>query len=163
VVWEWIQRREEAAESQKSIGSRVLRLLPHVLVQAAIWIGIKLYLAHMFALNPAERDIHGVAIFTGHLLYNLHELLKPQQWPVLLSICGFLLPALWVGRRWIRCEAMSWSCGIVMGLWLLGMLKVGVITEIRIFSEWTAFVVPLLALIVYNRFLIVAPREVAME
>lgn len=45
-----------------------------------------------------------------------------------------------------------------MLLWLLGMIKVGVITEIRVFSEWTAFVVPLLGLIVYNRFLTVSPE-----
>lgn len=158
VVWEWVRRSEVVGESQRSISHRVLGLLPHVVVQAAIWIGIKLYLVHMFASNPAEGDIHGGAVFTGHLLYNLRELLKPQQWPVLLSICGFLLPALWVGRRWIRCKAMSWSCGIVMLLWLLGMIKVGVITEIRVFSEWTAFVVPLLGLIVYNRFLTVSPE-----
>ncbi len=152
VVWEWFQTDSEAAVAANQIGRRVMRILPHVLVQAAIWFGIKLYLAHMFASNPAEVGRNGGSIFFGHLGYNLHELIKPQQWPVLLSICGFLLPALWVGRRWIRVAGMSWGCAIVMGLWFLGMIQVGVITEIRIFSEWTAFAVPALALIVYHRF-----------
>lgn len=134
-----------------------MRLVPHALAQGAIWLGIKLYLAHWFVANQAEGSTAGGSAFAGHLVYNLHELVKPQQWPVLLSICGFLLPALWMGRRWIQSKAMSWGCGIVMGLWFLGMMKVGVIVEIRVFSEWTAFAVPALALIAYHRFYACSP------
>ncbi|MEO6910596.1 MAG: hypothetical protein ABI158_06705 [Edaphobacter sp.] len=153
VVWEWIRSGEGHSAVVEPVSKRVMRLLPHVLVQAAIWIGLKIYLAHVFVSNPAAGDLENGSIFAGHLSYNLHEFVKPQQWPVFLSICGFLLPALWIGRKWIRCAGISWGCGIVMGLWFLGMMKVGVTTEIRIFSEWTAFAVPALALIVYHRFL----------
>jgi hypothetical protein len=153
LVWEWFRNGTEHSES---VGRRVMRLLPHGIAQAAIWIGIKIYLAHVFASNPAET---GGALFSGHLRYNLREIVNPEQWPVFLSICGFLLPALWLGRRWIRNAGMSWGCGLVMAVWFLGMLEAGVITEIRIFSEWTAFAVPALALIVYHRFLIASLRH----
>jgi hypothetical protein len=158
VVWEWFRSGTGDSEVARSMGKRIMRLLPHALIQAAIWFGIKLYLAHRFVSNPAESG-QGGAVFAGHLSYNLHELISVQQWPVFLSICGFLLPALWVGRKWIRCAGMSWGCGIVMGLWFLGMMKVGVTTEIRIFSEWTAFIVPALALIVYHRFRTAPPQS----
>lgn len=150
LVWEWFRSSAEASGRVQSAGRRVMRLAPHALIQAAIWLAIKVFLAHRFIANPAEDK--GL-VFAGHLAYNLHELVKPQQWPMLLSICGFLLPAMWMGRRWIQCKGMSWGCGIMMGLWFLGMMKVGVIVEIRVFSEWTAFAVPALALITYHRFL----------
>ena len=152
LVWEWFRNDAGSSAMEESVGRRVARLAPHALAQGAIWVGIKLYLAHRFIANPSEGNPSGGSVFAGHLIYNLHELVKPQQWPVLLSVCGFLLPVLWMGRRWIQSKGMSWGCATVMALWFVGMMKVGVIVEIRVFSEWTAFAVPALALIIYHRF-----------
>jgi hypothetical protein len=91
-------------------------------------------------------------LFITHFAYNLREVLKPQQWPLLLSVCGFTLPFLWLQRRWIGVKGLSWAVGVIMALSLAGLMIVGVIVEIRIFADWIALVVPAIALIIWNRF-----------
>ena len=126
-------------------------LAAHGLVQTTIWLGLRRYQFYLFAKNPVDSRVGG-ALIRQKLQFNLHELVKPQQWPVLLSCCGFLLPALWLQRRWIKNSGVAWSCAVILPLWFVGMMLVGVVTEIRVFSECTTFVVPALALIVHNRF-----------
>jgi hypothetical protein len=150
VIWNVQQIRERGGTLSRR---QLSPIMLHVLAQVVIWITIKAWLAHMFASNPvATFAATKGSIFTFRLFFNLKELIKPQQWAVYLSCCGFLLPALWLQRRWIRNAAISQACFVIIPLWFLGMMIVGVIPEIRIFSELSAFVVPALALIVYNRF-----------
>jgi len=148
VVWEWVRLSKQGVE----IKSRILRLSPHALAQAAICVAIKIYLAKAYAHNPAEVGSTSGGLFVSKLHYNLHELLKPEQWPYLLSICGFSLPFLYLQRRWIRCDGIRYACAIVLPIYFMGMMLVGVIVELRIFTEWLALITPAIALILHNRF-----------
>lgn len=158
LIWNLQQIRERGG---KLSPKEATPLMVHVLVQAAIWLAIKAWLAHLFAGNPvATFSATKGSFFTFRLFFNLKELIKLQQWPVYLSCCGFLLPALWLQRRWIRSAGISQACAVILPLWFVGMMIVGVIPEIRIFSELSALVVPALGLIVYNRFRItIVSRE----
>lgn len=140
LVWELVRLGSPSV-------AKAMRLLPHLLAQVAIWLGVKLALAHKF-VHHETKDAFLMVKFS----YNVHELFKPWQWPVIFSACGFLWPILWLGRRWIQDRQMTWACGIVIGLWIASMLVIGQVTELRDFSELTAFAVPLLALILYHRF-----------
>ena len=144
-VWEYFRLAPCPARA------KWLRIGVPVLLQAAVWVGLKLWLAHVYAHNPVDGTGPGGRLFVGHLGYNLRALLKPQQWPVLLSVCGFGLPFLWLQRRWIRCPGLAWSCAVILPLSFAGLMVVGVIVEIRIFADWIALVAPALALIVWNR------------
>ena len=130
-----------------------MELGAHALAQAGIWIGVKVWLAHRFAGNVYD---YGSMITTppvvGRVMLNLHQLARPQQWPVFLSIFGFLLPVIWQQRRWIQNGGIYWSCKILIPLWFLGMFFMGLLPEIRIFSELSSLLVPALGLIVYHRF-----------
>jgi hypothetical protein len=149
VVWEWVRLSMQGVE----IKARILRLSPHALAQAAIWLAIKVSLAKAYAQNPTEVGSPSGGLFVTKLHYNLHELLKPEQWPFLLSICGFALPFLYLQRRWIRCDGIRYACAIILPIYFAGMMLVGVIVELRIFTEWIALVTPAIALIVHNRFI----------
>jgi len=140
LLWRWHERKP---------GKQLLWLSGHILAQAALWILIKLYLHHLFAGNPAEL---GSGSFYYKLGYNLQTILKPQQWPVLLSVFGFTLPLVLAGRRWMKNAAMERAI-YLMAAWFAVMMMVGVIIEVRIFSELISYMALAVGLIVYHRFL----------
>jgi hypothetical protein len=150
LIWKWQELR---ARDGKVTSQDALRLAGHGLAQAAIWIALKLWLAHRFAANQYD---YGSRVTNppviGRVLLNLHELVLPQQWPVYLSVFGFLLPVVWLQRRWIGNPGIYWSCAIMAPLWFVGMFFMGLLPEIRIFSELSAVLAPALGLIVYHRF-----------
>jgi hypothetical protein len=152
-VWEWVRL------SEFDVKTRLFRIAPHIAVQMAIWVVIKIHLSHMFAHNPVEGGGVAGGLFVSKLGYNLRELPKPQQWPLFASICGFSLPFLYLQRRWIRCDGMFYACAIFLPLSFAGLMIVGVVTEIRIFADWIAVVAPTIALIVHNRFRPVAGAQ----
>jgi hypothetical protein len=145
-IWEWVRL------SNFDVKTRVIRIAPHIVVQAAIWLAIKIYLSRVFAHNPVEDGGVAGGLFVSKLSQNLHELPKPQQWPLYASICGFSLPFLYLQRRWIRCDGLLLACAILLPLSFAAMMVVGVVTEIRVFTDWIAIVAPAIALIVHNRF-----------
>ena len=145
-VWEWFR-----LENEKDLKSRVRWIVPHVLLQAAIWVAIKLLLAWIFADNPVEEGGLANGLFLTHFSYNIRELLKPQQWPLLASVCGFSLPFLWLQRRWIGVRGLERAIIVILPLSFAGLMIVGRVVEIRIFSDWIALVVPAVAMIVWNR------------
>lgn len=142
LAWEWTR----AQELRETVAQRLRWIAPHVLLQAGIWLAIKFVLARRFASNP------GAGLFVTHFVYNVKELFKPQQWPLLLSVCGFTLPVLWVQRRWIGVKELSASMALVFPLSFAGLMIVGVIVEIRIFADWIALAAPAVALVIWNRF-----------
>jgi len=140
VIWRWYSAKRP----------NPLTLALHAGAQFGIWIAIKHVLAVHYAANKAEG-----AITRGYLvakfLFNLKGLVEPQQWPFLLSIGGFLLPLLWVWRREIHNRALSMCCAILVPLWAMGMMLVGVVLELRVFSELMAMLTPALTLAIYHR------------
>jgi hypothetical protein len=121
----------------------------HIFVLAAVWILIKFYLHHLFAGNQGEI---GSDSFYYKLGYNLRTIVKPQQWPVLLSVFGFTLPLVLVYRRWMKNAATERGI-YLLAAWFVAMMLVGVIIEIRIFSELISYMSLAVGLIVYHRFL----------
>ena len=138
-IWRW-------DEMKQRIG--VLVLSGHILTQAALWIAIKLYLSHLFAANVAD-TAH--ASFYYKLAYNLRTIVKPQQWPVLLSVFGFTLPVTLAWRKWIQNAAMEREL-FLLPAWFAVMMMVGVIIEIRVFSELISYMALVFGLILYHRF-----------
>jgi len=148
-VWEWVRLEDTGA----GVGKRLQWIAPNILVQAAIWVAIKVWLAHHFAGNPTEKGAgHADGLFLTHFTYNLKELVKPFQWPLYASVCGFSLPFLWLQRRWIQCRGLALSIAVILPLSFAGLIIVGVVVEIRIFSDWIALVAPAVALVIWNRF-----------
>ena len=96
--------------------------------------------------------------FGIRLFGNLRSLTKPPQWALLLSVFGFTLPLFFAKFKKIGDKALAHATAVVMGLWALAMLFVGVVIEIRIFSELTAFMMPCIALILWNEWVRPAAR-----
>ncbi len=148
-VWEWVRLENGGAGVSRRLGW----IVPHILVQAAVWIAIKVWLAHHFAGNPTEQGSGSVGgLFITHFAYNVKELFKPFQWPLYASVCGFSLPFLWLQRRWIQCRGLALSLAVILPLSFVGLMIVGVVVEIRIFSDWIALTAPAVALVLHNRF-----------
>ena len=143
-VWEWFRIKGD-------IRSKAVRILPHVAMQAAIWVAIKIYLFKLYAHNHPGGVVPN-RLFGNLLGYNLRELATPGQWPLLVSISGFTVPLLIALRSWIGNRALAWACAIVLPLWFCGMMCVGVIVEIRVFTEVSAILAPALALIIFHRY-----------
>ena len=91
--------------------------------------------------------------FGIRLAGNLRSLMKPPQWALLLSLFGFTLPLFIAKFDKIGDRALAHSTAIVMALWAVAMLLVGVVIEIRIFSELTAFMMPCIALILWSEWI----------
>lgn len=132
----------------KPIGQRLWRMAPHAVAQALIFVAVKIAMFKLYGGNPHESGPGG--LLQLHVLYNLHELLKPQQWPLLASIFGFLLPMLLLGFSYIRERRIAIGCALMLPLWCAIMLVTGVLVEIRIFTEMNSIVALALALICYN-------------
>ncbi len=139
LIWRWPESRHRR---------QVAGLSGHILAQAAIWIAIKLYLHHRFSGNLPETVGAG---FYYKLSYNLHAILRPQQWPVLLSVFGFTLPLVLTWRKRMKNPAMEREI-YLLAAWFAVMMMVGVIIEIRIFSELISYMALAVGLIVYHRF-----------
>ena len=138
VIWHW---RESKAHMQTRV------LLGHVVAQAVAWIAIKLYLRHSFAQNVA--DVTNATPYYK-LAGNLKTILEPQQWPVLLSVFGFTLPLVLIWRKSMRNAAMEREI-YFLAAWFAVMMLVGVIIEIRVFSEMIGYMALAVALIGFHR------------
>lgn len=148
-IWEWVRLEDAGA----SVPRRLQWIVPNVLAQALLWTAIKVWLSHHFAGNPIEpTSSHAGGLFLNHFTYNIKELFKVFQWPLYASICGFSLPFLWLQRRWIQNRGLELALAIILPLSFAGLMIVGVVVEIRIFSDWIALVAPAVALILWNRF-----------
>ena len=146
-AWEWTRLTEAGA----TLRTRLLQIVPAVSLQAILWLLIKAHLAHKYSLNPKESGLTG-GLFSLNLGYNVRELLKPYQWPLLASVCAFSLPFVWLERRSIGSDPLRNATATVLPLSFLGLMLVGIIVEVRIFADWIAMIAPCVALIVHNRF-----------
>ena len=112
---------------------RPVRIALHLAAQIAIWVGIKAWLHLHFVGNTTEGN--GTGLFRLQLQHNVHYLLNPAQYPLFVSLFGFLWIPLLLGRRFIRNAGIERICLVVIPAWIAVMLLVGVIVEIRVFNE----------------------------
>jgi hypothetical protein len=138
-IWRWQEGRGR---------KQILVLVGHVLTQATIWVVIKLYLRHLFGANLPDS---ANASLYYKLSYNLQTLVRPQQWPVLASVFGFTLPLVLTWRRFMNNLAMEKEL-YLLAAWFAVMMLVGVIIEVRVFSELIGYLALALGLILYHRF-----------
>jgi len=116
------------------------RLSWHALPLLAIWGAEKAWLHHYVAAAGAE-------IFDLKIGYNLKEMIKPQMWPALASPFGFLW-ALFLWRfRVIREQPIAVATAGLLALWVAGMVVVGQLNEVRIYTEMNALMAPCVAMI----------------
>jgi hypothetical protein len=119
------------------------------LVLAGVLI-VKLHTHWMYFMNPrheSENNMGGIAVNTFHA--NIRSLASVIQWPRYASVFAYLWIAVWAG--WTRLSSkplrqLYWVCP----LWLIGMMIVGRIGEIRIFNELTPMVVVSVAVILHH-------------
>ena len=121
----------------------------HTGALTAVWLVVKLVPTHLFHGHAFSVSQKG--LFLHRLLFNLEEVVKPQQWPVLASVCGFTLPLVWLWRRWIGHRAFAYAAGITIAAGFLGGVLQGLIIEIRIFADWAALITPCLGLMIMHR------------
>jgi hypothetical protein len=160
-LYTWFSDRYEVSAGKNS-SRQWLKALPYVVVQVAAWAALRLWVEHHFIHNPLDSAMP-TRWFGIRLGGNLVSLIKPPQWVLLLSLFGFTLPLLIAKFDKIGNLALARSSAIVMILWGVAMLLVGVVVEIRIFSELTAFMMPCIALILWNQWVRPAARCDAQE
>jgi hypothetical protein len=150
-LYTWFKDRH-AKEAPEASGRPWAKVLPYVAVQLLIWIALRMWIEHHFRNNPLEGSMP-TRWFGIRLAGNLRSLMKPPQWALLLSLFGFTLPLFIARFDKIGDRALAHSTAIVMALWAVAMLLVGVVVEIRIFSELTAFMMPCIALILWSEWI----------
>jgi hypothetical protein len=148
-LYAWFSDRY-ADPATESSSRQWRKALPYVVLQVAAWVALRIWVEHHFIHNPLDSSMP-TRWFGIRLGGNLVSLIKPPQWALWLSLFGFTLPLLIAKFDKIGNLALARSSAIVMILWGVAMLLVGVIVEIRIFSELTAFVMPCVALILWNQ------------
>lgn len=118
-----------------------LRLVswPRALILAAVWLAIKVSLAHFFARNSNEENFLRIH-------YNL-ERLSPRLLPALLNICGYTIPVVLIFSRMlrpIRFHNYLW----ILPVWMAVMFCSGVLIETRIYGELCPYAAVALVLII---------------
>ncbi len=115
-------------------------LLAHIFAQAGIWLTIKLLLRARFAANAGHGTFQDA--FTDNVLF----LMDPGLATRFLGSFGFLWVPVIAWARHIRDEFTRRALWIVPA-WVVGMLRVGSVVELRVFGELLALFVPAWALL----------------
>jgi hypothetical protein len=117
---------------------------------AGLWLGWRLWVAHLFRANVVVRA-HWVSL-------NLGVLAIPFTWPQLLAVFSYALPLVILYRRRIADAVLrSWLWGIAA--WLIFMMYFGVLIEIRLFGELIPYVACVSALIAEESLMICLHRR----
>ncbi len=122
-----------------------------LLTLTLIWVIIYGILHHLYRGNPSEGGLR--------VMSNLHYLAKPQCWPWILSGSAFLLPYVYMKRSSICCEPLR-ACLLVLPFWVLLLLAVGQILELRIYADISVLIAVAAALILSAE---ISPAIVALE
>lgn len=102
------------------------------------WLAITAWQRHLYAGNPSEAG--------PRILGNLHQLLRPQLWPNILSASAFLLPYVYFNRNRIAFAPLR-AVLLLLPFWVLLLLSVGQILELRIYGDISVLVAVAAALI----------------
>lgn len=108
-----------------------LRDVIETAVMCVLWAAITLALHHKYAGNPTEAG--------SRIIGNLHKLAHPVLWPGILSGSAFLMPWIYLRRNLISSPRLR-ACVLVLPLWVLLLLSVGQILEVRIYGDIAVFI-----------------------
>lgn len=130
-----------AASRSGTLHWKNLRLLD--LLQAAVlfvgWAAIEMTQRHHYRGNPTEAG--------PRIRSNLHYLANPQLWPHILSASAFLLPYVYFNRHRISYAPIRYSM-LLLPFWVLLLLSVGQILELRIYGDISVLIAVATALLV---------------
>ena len=122
----------------------------------ALWLAVKLTLAHIFADNSRIED-------HSRIRENLNRL-TPRLWPALFDICGYVLPVVILFRR--RLAPLRFANYLyILPFWIAIMFYTGVILETRIWGELCTYTAVAATLLIEEHFVRVkkeflAPKDV---
>jgi hypothetical protein len=102
-----------------------------LLTLSILWCAITGYLHHKYSANITEAG--------PRILGNLRDLAHPNLWPNILSGSAFLLPWIYWRRDLISSSKLR-ACVLVLPFWVLILLSVGQILELRIYGDISVFV-----------------------
>ena len=108
-----------------------MRDVIEIAVLCVVWILIVGYLHHKYAANPTEAG--------ARIMGNLRNLSKPALWPGILSGSAFLMPWIYWRRDLISAPRLR-ACVLLLPLWVLMLLSVGQILEVRIYGDIAVFI-----------------------
>jgi hypothetical protein len=124
-------------------------LLPFLLAmrgRRSLWVAGVLLISWWGELHLIHQHFAGAhGGFAPHLGYNLREIVKPQMWPAIASVFGFLWPIFFFRFRDIEHRRLAHGTMAVLALWLAGMLLVANLNEVRVFTEPIALMAPCIA------------------
>jgi hypothetical protein len=96
-----------------------------------VWAAITLTLHHKYAANQTEAG--------SRIVNNLRDLAHPVLWPGILSGSAFLMPWIYWRRNLISAPRLR-ACVLLLPLWVLLLLCVGQILEVRIYGDIAVFI-----------------------
>jgi hypothetical protein len=102
-----------------------------IAVLCVVWAAVMLTLHHKYAGNVTEAG--------SRIANNLHDLAKPVLWPAILSGSAFLMPWIYWRRDLISAPRLR-ACVLLLPLWVLMLLCVGQILEVRIYGDIAVFI-----------------------
>ena len=115
---------------------------PYDVVQPTIllvcWLAITQGLHHLYSGNPTEAG--------SRISGNLRNLANPLLWPNILSASAFLLPYVYLKRHHIPFAPLR-SCLLLLPFWVLLLLSVGQVLELRIYGDISVLIAVAAALI----------------
>ena len=111
----------------------LLRIGAMLLPMLTLWLVLRLYIGRHFAGHGSDT--------ASHLRENFHDLLRPDHWPQLFSLGGYVAVFIWLERRrlTLRHRSVLYAALLCAPVTLL----FGVWAETRVWLEWT---LPLAAL-----------------
>ena len=130
------------AKTEDSLTERLsLNSVPwlRVALLVCIWLTIKVTLARHFADNDSSENYVRIAENFGRL--------KPRLWPALLNICGYMLPVVFLMRRYLQPTRFA-NYLFILPFWFAAMFYTGVIVETRIYGELCSFTAVALTVII---------------
>lgn len=122
----------------------------HVVLETALCVSVRAWIGHLLRNSPdTDANVHG--LLSLHIKGNLKDLVEPQFWPLFLSLFGFSLVLFVADYKLIADRALARATVVVMIAWFCIMAVVGVLVEVRIYGELTAFLAPCIGLILWAR------------
>lgn len=108
-----------------------MRDVVEIAVLCVVWVAIEFVLHHRYAGNATEAG--------SRIVNNLRNLAHPVLWPGILSGSAFLMPWIYWRRDLISAPRLK-ACVLVLPLWVLMLLCVGQILEVRIYGDIAVFI-----------------------